>query len=318
MGDTCQWILKRTEFETWITSQESPILLISGNSGVGKSHLAASIARHLRDQIIMGDGGAFKASFASYFCDFEDPDSSETLGKSTIVDNESSKDKENQLGRANEPSSSLEAKKENEASTEDAAEPKGGVDRDSTEGVEAKSLSQMLRTLAWQLTQGDKAYEKYLAARKKEVGTVDQIWGRLFNNKYFEELQKPVFLVIDSFDTLPSKDRKAFYNLLKDLAQVKEGETKLKLKIAILGRPRIAKEIRKVAEEPQLLHVTVSKTENGQDIETFITRSLTEPRKLHGIMKDKNFREEIVTKLGEAADGGFERAHLSALYLISY
>lgn len=45
---TCQWLLASSQFETWIASEESALLCITGYPGSGKIILSASITDHLR------------------------------------------------------------------------------------------------------------------------------------------------------------------------------------------------------------------------------------------------------------------------------
>ena len=44
---TCQWLLSNSQFETWIASEESALLWITGYPGSGKIILSASITDHL-------------------------------------------------------------------------------------------------------------------------------------------------------------------------------------------------------------------------------------------------------------------------------
>jgi hypothetical protein len=78
--DTCQWVFDKPEFQNWTTKNDAPILLITGPSGFGKSHLAASIVEKVKSSPLEGEDGSVRLSYASYFCDFdyEEPDEAAT------------------------------------------------------------------------------------------------------------------------------------------------------------------------------------------------------------------------------------------------
>ena len=48
MDETCQWLLQRDEFRSWLSDPESSVLWINGIPGSGKSFLAAFTVQHLR------------------------------------------------------------------------------------------------------------------------------------------------------------------------------------------------------------------------------------------------------------------------------
>jgi hypothetical protein len=63
--------LDKPNFKDWITREDAPILIITGPSGFGKSHLAASIVEKVRNSMLEGEDGSMRFSFASYFCNFD-------------------------------------------------------------------------------------------------------------------------------------------------------------------------------------------------------------------------------------------------------
>ena len=50
MDKTCQWLLEREEFQSWISEPESSLLWINGIPGSGKSFLAGFTVQHLRQR----------------------------------------------------------------------------------------------------------------------------------------------------------------------------------------------------------------------------------------------------------------------------
>ena len=68
---TCQWVFDKPEFKDWTTREDAPILIITGPSGFGKSHLAASIVEKVKNCMLEGEDGNMRLSYASYFCNFD-------------------------------------------------------------------------------------------------------------------------------------------------------------------------------------------------------------------------------------------------------
>ena len=50
MDETCQWLLQRGEFQSWLSDPESSVLWINGIPGSGKSFLTGFIVQHLRQR----------------------------------------------------------------------------------------------------------------------------------------------------------------------------------------------------------------------------------------------------------------------------
>lgn len=192
-------------------------------------------------------------------------------------------------------------------------------------------LNIALRTLAWQMTQKDRAYEKWLASRMpkdKDPETIDQLrdlelWPRLFENDYFASLQKTsAFLIIDGVDTLLEQCRQTLMQLLgafsakrlnpsDDLSGANiassAASTKLsKVKVLILGQSKLDDEILAYFEDTRVRHIAVTEQENRKDLEKYISSSLSQSKKLKKLLKDDKFRGQMVEKLATASQGCFE------------
>jgi len=187
-------------------------------------------------------------------------------------------------------------------------------------------LNITLRTLAWQMTQSDRAYEKWLASRMpndKDPETIDalrdwQLWERLFQNDYFSGLQKTyAFLIIDGVDTISQQCRQNLMELLGDNQRIDPTTTpKSKVKTLILGQSKLDNEILHQFEDAQVRHIAITEQENREDIEKYISSSLGQSKKLKKLLRDDKFRGETVEKLATASKGCFESLSLHICYLL--
>ena len=206
-----------------------------------------------------------------------------------------------------------------------------GEEQENIQTESSYHLNITLRTLAWEMTQKDKAYEKWLASRMpsdKDPETIDgilnqQLWLRLFENEYFASLQKTsAFLVIDGVDTISDSCRQNLMEILgafsakrTDLSDDFSGDRAAastntrwasKLKILILGQSELDDEILAHFESDRVRHICVTEKENRKDVEKYILTSLSQSNKLKKLLKDDRFREETITKLANTSQGFFE------------
>jgi hypothetical protein len=79
---TCEWIFKEPEFQKWETRPDVPILWIYGDSGVGKSHLAAKIAKNRGPSHLFGAKETARAEVAAFFIEYAD-NQTPTVSEST-------------------------------------------------------------------------------------------------------------------------------------------------------------------------------------------------------------------------------------------
>jgi hypothetical protein len=204
-------------------------------------------------------------------------------------------------------------------------------EQEDLQAEDIQHLNIVLRTLAWQMTQKDRAYEKWLASRMpngKDPETIDelrdwQLWPRLFENDYFASLQKTsAFLIIDGVDNLLQQCRQTLMEILgafstkgidpsddlsgNQVAAMTDTPRPSKVKVLILGQSQLDGEIVAHFESNRVRHIAVTEKENRKDVEKYILTSLRQTNKLKKLLKDQKFREETVEKVATASQGCFE------------
>ena len=179
---TCEWIFKEPEFEKWNTQPDVPILWIYGDSGVGKSHLAAKIVEHAGPSHLLGAKETSRAAVAAYFLEYDDSETTNALGsnetstKNTMIPQtdlivqgaEVKQMLKNEGANGETDEQPVNAYGKTETATTFEGAPKDTVEgQDSTEDSDLQPenvrITQILRTVAWQVSEDDKKYEKFLA-----------------------------------------------------------------------------------------------------------------------------------------------------------
>jgi hypothetical protein len=104
------------------------------------------------------------------------------------------------------------------------------------------------------------------------------------------------------------KDRKVFYNFLKEVVQTFKESGNASLRFVCLSQLALKDEIKTAfASHFQIPSITITKEKNLRDIETYISWTLDNAaQKLKRVLKDKTFRQETVTKLAGCTEGVFE------------
>jgi DNA polymerase III delta prime subunit len=81
--DTCNWVFEEPEWEQWHTSEDpSPVLAISGDPGVGKSHIGASVYDKLLNEV---QTNADKTLCAAHFYFREQASDLHTFGNAVNI-----------------------------------------------------------------------------------------------------------------------------------------------------------------------------------------------------------------------------------------
>lgn len=92
-----------------------------------------------------------------------------------------------------------------------------------------RSFHQALRDLAYQISQNDPIYAKYVAVHcesLEDINTLQSAWRNLFINFFVKnkDAYRSVYLVIDGVNEAYGAERKNFFDLVKD---VNEGKSRL-------------------------------------------------------------------------------------------
>lgn len=85
-----------------------------------------------------------------------------------------------------------------------------------------RSFHQALRDLAYQISQNDSVYAKYVASTcdsSEDIGTLQSAWRHLFVNFFVKnkDVSGSVYLIIDGVDEADTADRQPFLDLIKDI-----------------------------------------------------------------------------------------------------
>ncbi|KAL4739869.1 NACHT and TPR domain protein [Aspergillus similis] len=166
---------------------------------------------------------------------------------------------------------------------------------------QTRSFHQALRDLAFQLSQSDPGYQKWLATIKnyEQISTLESAWHLLFA-EYF--LQKSVpkgtaYILLDAVDEALDEERRVFVDLAKELYS-----NQSRLQLAIVGRPYISDQLLEGLEtKVPTIHVT--KQKNSSDISRYIHASINKSMVLRRV--SAKVRGEIVDKLSAGAEGMF-------------
>jgi len=274
------------KFKNWTEQADIPILWVCGQSGAGKSHLAAKIVKHFGPSPLIGDKDAQNATVAAYFCEYNDADGNEDM----------------------------EGADKNLPDGNEADQDQGDSNNDYDDDRE--SVGRMLRTLSSQILV-NKKYEKeltdHLDAVKIKIqvnSKATDVWKCLFQNDYFENLQgRFVTIVIDGIDNLAKKDREVFYGLLKEIIDAPTNAGGSKVKFAVLSQHKSFEEITKILPDSRIPCITITAENNREDIEKCLTWSIENSPKLCRALRDESRRTETIRRLAETTKGVFESIH---------
>jgi hypothetical protein len=167
---------------------------------------------------------------------------------------------------------------------------------------ETRSFDQALRDMAYQISQNDPAYAKYIAsacAEAKDISSLQSVWRTLFRNYFTEasETNSSVYLLFDGMDESFVKSRTQFLELTKDLCDA----SGMRIHIVMLGRSHLIEEFEMVAEMTQVPTIYVTALNNSNDIVHYIESSIKKSAFLK--RAPKTLQAEIVEKLSNGAQG---------------
>jgi hypothetical protein len=167
---------------------------------------------------------------------------------------------------------------------------------------DTRTFTQALRDIAYQVSQNDPVYEKYIAAMcssGEEIKSLHSIWRTLFV-KYFlqkEHVDSSVYIVLDGLDESYAECREQFLELTKDLQQAGKG----RIQLVMLGRPHLIEEIEMAADMPRIPTIHITAANNSEDIVSYIENSIQRSAALR--RAPKALQNEVVNKLSSGAQG---------------
>ncbi|KAK2736232.1 hypothetical protein FQN57_000830 [Myotisia sp. PD_48] len=166
-----------------------------------------------------------------------------------------------------------------------------------------RSFHLALRDLAYQISQNDPLYAKYLTTNctsPDDVATLSSAWRHLFIDFYAKSAgsDSSVFLVFDGVDEAFDEGRQEFFSLLQD---INSGDNS-RIRITLVGRPQLGDSISEALEaDIPTIHVTSEK--NSPDIVRYIESSIRKSNTLK--RASAKLRSEIIEKLSAGAQGMF-------------
>jgi len=240
---------------------------------------AANIVNHFGPSRLLGDQDTSRTSVATYFCEYNDVEDFDY-----DLENGGPLNDKTKIGPVNENDGRYE------------------------------SVKRILGTMAWQLSEDDKLYEKdlmdHLEATIKKVQESQKlldVWDALFQNKYLQDMKgRFVTLVIDGIENLSKKDRSLFFELLKQIYESSKANTETKVKLLILSQPALETEIKNNFLRVTIPSVTINEEHNGKDIARFVSSFIKQSPKLLMALSDESFRIETIKKLTKTTQGIFE------------
>ncbi|KAF3481931.1 NACHT and TPR domain-containing protein [Arthroderma uncinatum] len=167
-----------------------------------------------------------------------------------------------------------------------------------------RSIHQALRDLAYQISQNDPVYAKYIvtsALTAEDVSTLESAWRTLFIDFFVKKtsVTSSVYLLLDGVDEAFEAEIEPFFDLVKDINEVTDNS---RIQLAIVGRPQLGDLISDSLEEDvPTIYITESK--NSSDIIRYINNSIRKSNTLKRV--STKLRSEIVKKLSDRAQGMF-------------
>ncbi|ERF68631.1 hypothetical protein EPUS_07192 [Endocarpon pusillum Z07020] len=171
-----------------------------------------------------------------------------------------------------------------------------------------RSFKQALNDLAFQVTQNDPIYAKYIASNfqsASEIETLQSKWRRLFVDYFVkkEKVDSKVYLVLDGVDEALDSERQEFLELLVDLKDASPSMSRTSsINLVMVGRPQVIKDINE-ALEGSIPTIFVDWRKNNQDIINYVRASIKKSKALKATPKD--LQEEIMRTLVQGANGMF-------------
>jgi tetratricopeptide (TPR) repeat protein len=157
--------------------------------------------------------------------------------------------------------------------------------------------------MAYQLTQSNPVYAKYLAARSHspgEIASVRTAWSTLFADYWLgDEGTGVAYLFLDGLDESFFAEREILFELLGDVHDAGEES---RMRVIMLGRPHVTDELNMaLGKDPPMIHVEPSK--NGADIARYVEVSISKSRALNKV--SKKLKATIIETLTQKAGGMF-------------
>ena len=169
-----------------------------------------------------------------------------------------------------------------------------------------RSFNKVLRSLAYQICQNNPLYAQHclnVLNLRGEVYTTEAVWRKLFVD-FFQKgtHENSVILLIDGLDEAFEDECKEFLELLCDLQKPSVGNPKIRMQIAMLGRPVLNRDIDDILDE-ETLKISVSPDKTAEDMDEYVKRSIAKVKLLRRVPQD--LRNEVVRKLFQGAQGMF-------------
>lgn len=171
-----------------------------------------------------------------------------------------------------------------------------------------RSFKQALNDLAYQISQNDPIYAKYIDSNfqsASEIDTIQSKWRRLFVDYFIknDKVDSKVYLVLDGVDEALESERQTFLELLVDLKEATLSSSRSSsIHLVMVGRPQIIDDINE-ALQGSIPTIHVDWRKNNQDIIDYVKASIKKSKVLRATKKD--LQEEIVETLAEKANGMF-------------
>ena len=176
------------------------------------------------------------------------------------------------------------------------------------DNASTRSFHQALRDLAYQISQNDSVYQKYLSNTVEDyesISTLESAWRTLFVSYFLtdKDVDSSVYVLFDGVDEAFETERQIFLGLVKD---VYDAGQHARIQLAMVGRPQLSDQIVEALElesEKEMPTIHVNSLKNSGDIEQYIKNSIQKSVILKRV--SSKLREEIVEKLSSGAQGMF-------------
>jgi hypothetical protein len=180
---------------------------------------------------------------------------------------------------------------------------------------ESTSVDNILRSIALQTAQSDRAFRKFLLDRSRDpdrnLKNKSTLWKGFLSFFSSSEHCTSAFIVLDGVDEAPREARLDLIGFLHDLEKLRKSVQRPRIQLAVISRVELQGDIIDHDDWGQFVdHIDVSAHRNSADIERYIQQEVAKVRILRTgrlTSKEKNdLKQEIVRALEEDAKGMFQ------------
>ncbi len=167
-----------------------------------------------------------------------------------------------------------------------------------------RDANNILKTLAWQLTEQDIHFKEHVAEvskQRKLTITPEDTWENVFLGYYGKVDMNLKFasIVIDGLDEATALTRRTLLGLMKDFVSATRSSSRPMIQFAVIGRTSLRNDVEFTRQE-RIYFIEVSKEKNRADMDSYVCKRLEEVDVLREMRKIKPGGLKRANKTGAA------------------